>query len=129
MSIIVTSNSSVGEPVGVDVAPKGMWSGYNGNLGFYRFFPATTDKGYMEWQAANNVGNFSIQMVNEAFAQASVITLPDPSSATANFVLDVGIVAAGVGANSPGSLTGVTHALQITRGGVNYYLPLYSVNT
>lgn len=128
MTIIATSKSTVGEPAGVGVAPKGNWSGYNGSAGFQRIFPATLDSGYLNFVCADNAGNFGITITNGSFAQASVLTIPDPGAA-ANFTLDTGVIAAGVGASSPGSLTGVTSTLRFVRGGVTYYLPLYAVNT
>jgi hypothetical protein len=129
MTVITTSKTTVGEPAGVDVAPKGGWSGYNGSAGFQRIFPATLDKGYLHFACVDNVGNFGITVQNAAFGQASTLTIPDPGAAAANFVLDTGVIAAGVGSSSPGSLTGVTNTLRFVRGGVTYYLPLYSVNT
>ena len=129
MTIINTSKSTVGEPAGVDVAPKGNWSGYNGSAGFNKIFPATADKGYLNFICADNTGNFGVDVTNAAFGQASTITIPDPGAAAANFTLDTGIIAAGVGASSPGSLTGVTSTLKVVRGGVTYYVPLYAVNT
>jgi hypothetical protein len=130
MPIISTSQSLVsGLPAGIDCAPHGAWLGYNGSAGYAQIFPAGGNKGYLTWSAANNASNYAITCVNASFGQATTVTLPDPGAAAANFTLDTGIVAAGVGASSPGSLTGVSDTLKVVRGGVTYYVPLYAVNT
>lgn len=128
MTVITTSKTTVGEPAGVDVAPKGGWDGYSGSAGLRKIFPATAAKGYLNFTCADNVGDFGIDVVNAFFAQAAILTIPDPGG-NANFTLDTGVIAAGVGSSSPGSLTGVTSTLRFVRGGVTYYLPLYAVNT
>ena len=131
MTIIETGTSSVGETPGVDVAPKGMQSGYNGSTYtvLNTIFPPTLNMGKMTWGCANNSGNFTIATINASFGQSSVLTIQDPGAAAANYTLDTGIVAAGTGSSSPGSLTGVSNTLKIIRAGVTYYVPLYAVNT
>ncbi len=58
-----------------------------GSAGDLLLYTPTTAKGYIEITAANNAGNFGIQITNASFGQASVLTIPDPGSATANFAL------------------------------------------
>ena len=129
MTIPVNSRSTVGEPAGVEVFPKGSWNGYSGSAGFSKIFPATAAKGSLNWACVNNAADYVITCVNASFGQASTITLPDPGAAAANFTLDTGVIAAGVGESSPGSLTGVSDTLKLIKAGVTYYIPLYAVNT
>ncbi len=97
--------------------------------GGFLSFPSTASKGSLKWFATNNAANYAITCTNASFGQAAVLTIQDPGAAAANFTLDTGIVAAGVGADSPGSLTGVSNTIKIIRGGTTYYVPLYAVNT
>ena len=129
MTIEMASLSTVGEPAGVLVSPRGHWSGFNGSVGFYQCFPPTLNKGFINWACADNAGNFGISFTNASFGQATVVTAQDPGVAAANLTMDLGTVAAGVGASSPGSLMGVTQTLKFVRAGVTYYIPLYAVNT
>lgn len=60
-----------------------------GFVGLIKAFPTTSSKGFIAMQAAvNATGNFGTTISNAlAQAQASVVTIPDPAAATANFVL------------------------------------------
>ncbi len=48
-------------------------------------FSPTTDKGSLSLKAADNTGNTDTAITNAEMGQASVITIPDPGAATANF--------------------------------------------
>ena len=100
----------------------------NGAGGF-RSFPTTANKGYMRWYASDNAGAYTVSCTNASFGQSTVLTIQDPGDTTANFTLDQGIISAGTGSDSPGSLTGVTETLTIILAGVTYYVPLYAVNS
>lgn len=131
MAIVMQALSSFGAPTHVAENPAGGWCGYNG-CGVavnYKFFPPTSNKGYLTWSCADNAGNYAITCINASFDQATVMTLQDPGVAAANFTTDLGAVSAGTGSSSPGSLTGVTDTLQFVRNGTTYYIPLYAVNT
>lgn len=91
MSIIEQSKSTVGEPAGVAVAPKGLQAGYDGSEGKGVFYPPTANKGRLIVDPADNIGDYDVSIVNAAFNQASVVTIPDPSNAAASFVLNTGV--------------------------------------
>jgi hypothetical protein len=65
-------------------------AGSSGNAGTVSSFPATAARGSLILAAVNNTGNTTTTLSNAAMAQASVISIPDPGSATANFLLNSG---------------------------------------
>ena len=130
MTLLEKTLQTVGEarPT-VAVNDDDLQAGYNGVAGGFRSYAPGLNLGNIYWHAANNAGNYVVTCVNASFGQSSTITLPDPGVDAANFTCDTGTVAAGVGADSPGSLTGVTETLKFVRAGTTYYIPLYAVNT
>jgi len=64
--------------------------GASGTAGLLTIFPATAANGTFVLSALNNASNFTATLRNAAIGQATVYTLPDPATATANIVLDQG---------------------------------------
>lgn len=62
-------------------------AGSSGHAGTISSFPATASKGSLVLAAVNNTGNTVTTISNAAMAQASVISIPDPANATADFVI------------------------------------------
>jgi hypothetical protein len=65
-------------------------AGSSGHAGTVTSFPATASKGSLILAAVNNTGNTNTTISNAAMGQASVVSIPDPGAATANFLLDTG---------------------------------------
>lgn len=65
-------------------------AGLSGTAGYLASFPATAARGSLRLVAANNTGDTVTQITNAAMGQATVLTVPDPAAATANFLLDAG---------------------------------------
>lgn len=63
-----------------------LQAGLSGTAGYLASFPATSARGSLRLVAANNAGDTVTQITNASFAQASVLTIPDPG-ATGNFCL------------------------------------------
>jgi hypothetical protein len=59
-----------------------------GTAGRWILYSPTSANGFVQFQAANNGGNFGITLANDSFGQASSINIPDPGGATAKFLLD-----------------------------------------
>lgn len=74
----------------VNVSAGNVVAGASGAAGTVTSFPATASKGSLILAAVNNTGNTNTTISNAAMGQASVISIPDPGAATANFVLDAG---------------------------------------
>jgi len=65
-------------------------SGSSGDAGTFISFPATAANGTLIVAAANAGGAFNTTVSNGTMGQSSVISIPDPGAATANFLLDTG---------------------------------------
>ena len=136
MTLISKTEQAVGEArATVAVNDDDVQAGYNdtGNsthaAGGFVSFPSSASLGSFKFYSSNQGGNYASSLTNAAFGQATALTIQDPGVSAANISTDNGLVAAGTGADSPGSLTGVTETLVIKRAGVTYYIPLYAVNT
>jgi hypothetical protein len=64
--------------------------GAAGTAGTITIFPSLFSNGTFIIDATNNVNNFASTLTNGVIGQATVYTLPDPGTATANIVLDHG---------------------------------------
>src|SRR3990167_6043513 len=62
-------------------------AGSSGNAGFVSSFPTTASKGSLQLAAVDNTGNTITTISNAAMGQASVVSIPDPAAATANFCI------------------------------------------
>jgi hypothetical protein len=65
-------------------------SGSDGDAGTFIAYPGTADKGTLILSATANTGDTNTTITNAAMGQASVLSIPDPGAATANFLLDTG---------------------------------------
>lgn len=65
-------------------------SGSSGNAGNFISFPATAANGTLIVEALNAGGAFNTTIRNSTMGQSSVISIPDPGAATANFLLSTG---------------------------------------
>lgn len=69
------------------IVPGNIQAGLSGTAGDFISFPPTAGKGSLIFKAVNNTGNTNTTVSNAAMGQASVISIPDPATATADFVL------------------------------------------
>lgn len=65
-------------------------AGSSGAAGYVASFPATAAKGSLRLVGVANTGDTVTTISNAAMGQASVVSIPDPGAATANFLLDAG---------------------------------------
>lgn len=61
--------------------------GSSGSAGSMDIFPSTASKGKIHMVAANNAADYTITITNASFGQAATITLPDPGTSAASYVL------------------------------------------
>ncbi len=64
-----------------------LQAGLSGTAGHLSSFPATAARGSLVVTAVANTGNTVTTISNAAMGQASVISIPDPAAATADFVV------------------------------------------
>jgi hypothetical protein len=79
-----TQNISTGS---LDVLTGNLTAGSSGHAGTVSSFPGTASKGSLILAAVNNAGNTNTTISNAAMGQASVVSIPDPGAATANFLI------------------------------------------
>lgn len=65
-------------------------SGSSGDAGTFISFPATAGNGTLILQAVNAGGAFNTTIASGTIGQSSVVTIPDPGTATSKFVLQDG---------------------------------------
>lgn len=69
------------------INPGNIQAGLSGTAGTVASFPATASRGSLIVAGVANTGNTNTTISNAAMGQASVISIPDPAAATANFVV------------------------------------------
>ncbi len=67
--------------------PGNVNAGLSGTAGSVSSFPSTESKGSLKVSAVANTGDTVTTISNVAMGQASVVSIPDPAAATANFVV------------------------------------------
>lgn len=70
----------------LEVDAGNVIAGISGTAGFLQSFPASAN-GSLKMQAVANTGNTITTISNAAMGQATVVSIPDPATATANFVI------------------------------------------
>jgi hypothetical protein len=87
----VTGGTGVTATTGNVTATAGnVVAGSSGVAGTLISFPATAANGTLIISALNAGGAFDTTVRNSTMGQSSVISIPDPGAATANFLLDTG---------------------------------------
>lgn len=59
-----------------------------GTGGLLSLISPTAAKGFFKLTCMDNAGFFTVQMQNASFGQTSILTIPDPASSTASFILN-----------------------------------------
>lgn len=75
---------------GLIVSAGNVQSGSSGDAGTFISYPATAANGTLILAAANAGGAFNTTISNGTMGQSTVVSIPDPGAATANFLLDAG---------------------------------------
>lgn len=112
------------------IQPGNISAGLSGTAGTLSSFPATATKGSLIIAAVANTGNTTTTISNAAMAQASVISIPDPGAATANFLLNTGANAMAAGSSiTLAKVNGTEAANAVTASGVAGLLTTSSLTT
>lgn len=87
--IIVSTNTTGGlaNLTGTAINNGSIQAGLSGTAGTLISFPSTASKGSLIVAGVANTGNTNTTISNAAMGQASVISIPDPAGATANFAI------------------------------------------
>lgn len=87
IATFTNTTGTISEDPATAISGGNIQAGLSGTAGFLASFPTTAATGSLRLVAASNAGNTVTQITNASFAQASVLTIPDPAGATANFIM------------------------------------------
>ncbi len=87
MAVFVGTDGTIGDDAATAINGGNIQAGLSGTAGYLASFPATASKGSLRMTAVANTGNTLTTISNVAMGQASVVSIPDPAAATANFVV------------------------------------------
>jgi hypothetical protein len=107
LAVFTNTVGQIGDPSGTAIHGGNLQAGLSGTAGYVASFPSTSAKGSLRVTAVANTGDTVTTISNAAMGQASTITIPDPSSASANFLVAAAPLANGnlVVANGTAGLT------------------------
>lgn len=80
-------NGSLGEDAATAINGGNIQAGLSGTAGTVASFPATALKGSLVLKAIANTGNTLSTISNDAMGQATVVNIPDPVNAIAQFLI------------------------------------------
>jgi hypothetical protein len=83
----VNTTGTISSAAGNVIQPGNISAGLSGTAGTVASFPATASKGSLILAGVANTGNTNTTISNVAMGQASVVSIPDPAAATANFAV------------------------------------------
>ncbi len=86
----IDTAGTIDDTAGTAINSGNIQAGLSGTAGTLISFPSAGSKGSLILAAVANTGNTNVTISNAAMGQASVISIPDPGAATANFILDTG---------------------------------------
>lgn len=81
------TSGTLGEDAATAINGGNIQAGLSGTAGTLVSFPATGSKGSLKVVAVANTGDTITTISNAAMGQASVISIPDPAGATADFAI------------------------------------------
>jgi hypothetical protein len=81
------TSGALSEDPATAISGGNIQAGLSGTAGTISSFPSTASKGSLVVAAVANTGNTVTTISNAAMGQASVISIPDPAGATANFAV------------------------------------------
>jgi hypothetical protein len=81
------TTGTLSEDPATAISGGNIQAGLSGTAGTLASFPVTASKGSLVISATANTGNTTTTITNAAMGQASVLTLPDPGGASADFAL------------------------------------------
>ena len=87
IATFVNTAGEIGDQAVTAIQKGSLQAGLSGTAGTLISYPSTASKGSLVVAAVNNTGNTVTTISNAAMGQASVISIPDPGAATANFAI------------------------------------------
>ncbi len=88
-----------------------------GNAGIVAVYSPTASRGIFQFKAADMISNYNVTVINAAYNQTSVLTVPDVGAATGKFIMSTGsgqTIGAGLTITSPSLVTPTLGAASAT---------------
>jgi len=86
-AVFTNTLGTIGDTTAAAIHDGNIQAGLSGTAGTVSSFPATLAKGSLRLAGVANTGDTITTISNAAMGQASVVSIPDPAGATANFVV------------------------------------------
>ena len=86
----IAAGTTITAGTGLQTLTGNVTAGSSTNAGTFISFPASAANGTLIISALNAGGAFNTTIRNSVMGQSSVVSIPDPGAATANFLLDTG---------------------------------------
>jgi len=83
----INTTGTISSGAGNVIQPGNIAAGLSGVAGTLASFPSAASKGSLILAGVANTGNTNTTISNSAMGQASVVSIPDPATATANFAV------------------------------------------
>ncbi len=87
IATFTNTTGTISEDPAIAISGGSIQAGLSGAAGSFFAYPATASKGHLALVAVANTGNTVTTISNAAMGQASVISIPDPGTSTADFAL------------------------------------------
>lgn len=87
IAVFDNTSGQIGDDAATAINGGNIQAGLSGTAGHLASFPSTASKGSLRVTAVANTGNTVTTISNAAMGQASTISIPDPATATANFLI------------------------------------------
>lgn len=124
------TTGTLSEDPATAISGGNIQAGLSGTAGTLASFPGTASKGSLVVAAVANTGNTLTTISNAAMGQASVISIPDPGAATANFMLNTGANPMAAGSSiTLAKVNGTESSNAVTANGVAGVITTSSLTT
>lgn len=87
IAVFTNTAGNISQDVTTAINGGNIQAGLSGTAGYLSTFPGTASTGSLRFVAAANAGDTVTEVTNASFGQATVLTIPDPASSTASFIL------------------------------------------
>lgn len=114
IAVYTNTTGGLSEDAATAINGGNIQAGLSGTAGYLASFPSTAARGSLRLTAVANTGDTVTTISNAAMGQASVISIPDPGAATANFLIS----ASAGGQSMSGGLTISSGNLGVTLGNI-----------
>ena len=130
IAVFTNTAGNLGEDAATAINGGNIQAGLSGTAGTLASFPGTAANGSLIVAAINNSGGFNTTISNSNIGQSSVISIPDPGAATANFLLNSGTQAMATGSQlNLAKVSAVEAANAVTASGQAGYITTSSLTT